>query len=108
MFGNYSVNKHAPLTQESLMVYIGTSGWSYTHWNEVLYTERTRPNERLSHYVQRYNTVELNSSFYKWPKPITFKYWHKHLPDGFQMRVKAPRFLTFKKALWSRAMDLSY
>ena len=49
-------------------MHIGTSGWSYDHWEHVLYPPGTPPRDRLAHYVQRFATVELNSSFYRWPR----------------------------------------
>ena len=48
-------------------VHVGTSGWSYAHWDGVLYPPATAPRDRLLHYVRRFRTVELNASFYRWP-----------------------------------------
>jgi uncharacterized protein YecE (DUF72 family) len=45
--------------------------------------------------------VELNSSFYHWPRPATFRGWRERLPDGFQFSVKAPRGLTHGKRLYA-------
>lgn len=88
-------------------VYIGTSGWSYDHWQGVLYPYPTPVHDRLGYYVQRFQTVELNSSFYRWPKQATFAGWRQRLPDGFQLTVKAPRGLTHAKKLYApeRWMD---
>jgi uncharacterized protein YecE (DUF72 family) len=80
-------------------VHIGTSGWSYDHWDDVLYPPATPPRARLEHYVRRFRTVELNASFYRWPAPVTFAGWQRRLPDGFQLSVKAPRGLTHAKKL---------
>jgi uncharacterized protein YecE (DUF72 family) len=80
---------------------VGTSGWSYDHWNEVLYPAGTRPAERLGCYVQSFQTVELNSSFYHWPRAASFRGWRDRLPDGFQLSVKAPRGLTHAKRLYA-------
>ena len=63
-------------------MHVGTSGWSYDHWEHVLYPPGTPPRDRLGHYVRRFGTVELNSSFYRWPKPATFAGWRRRLPDG--------------------------
>ena len=49
-------------------MHVGTSGWSYDHWEHVLYPPGTPPRDRLAHYVRRFGTVELNSSFYRWPQ----------------------------------------
>ncbi|MBD0276513.1 MAG: DUF72 domain-containing protein [Bacteroidota bacterium] len=84
-----------------MSIHIGTSGWSYEHWQGILYPHGTRRWERLSYYIQRFQTVELNSSFYRWPKPATFKSWQRRLPQGFLLSVKAPRHLTHIKRLFA-------
>lgn len=84
-----------------MVVRVGTSGWSYNHWEGVLYPYRTAARERLGYYTRRFQTVELNSSFYHWPKQETFAGWRRRLPDGFQLSVKAPRGLTHAKRLYA-------
>ena len=49
-------------------IYIGTSGWSYDHWQDVLYPPDLPAHARLARYVERFGTVELNASFYRWPR----------------------------------------
>ena len=80
--------------------WIGTSGWSYDHWQEVLY-EGCSPANRLARYTAEFDTVELNASFYRWPSDAAFVSWHRRLPDGFRMSVKAPRTLTHARRLYS-------
>jgi uncharacterized protein YecE (DUF72 family) len=46
-----------------MTIYIGTSGWSYDHWSDVLYPPGAPSRERLGYYTQSFETVELNSSF---------------------------------------------
>jgi uncharacterized protein YecE (DUF72 family) len=82
-------------------VHVGTSGWSYGHWDHVLYPPGTAPSERLGHYVRRFDTVELHSSFYRWPRPASFRSWRNRLPHGFALSVKAARGLTHGKRLYS-------
>jgi uncharacterized protein YecE (DUF72 family) len=78
----------------SLAIHIGTSGWSYPHWNGVLYPPGTSSAARLDVYTKRFDTVELNASFYHWPRDSGFASWRQRLPAGFQLSVKAPRGLT--------------
>jgi uncharacterized protein YecE (DUF72 family) len=78
---------------------IGTSGWSYDHWDGVLYPPGTPPRDRLAHYVAEFDTVELNASFYRWPRIETFRSWRQRLPAGFRLVVKAPRGLTHARKL---------
>ncbi len=82
-----------------MRVHVGTSGWSYAHWDGVLYPPATPPRDRLAHYVRRFHTVELNASFYRWPRTAAFAGWRRRLPDGFRLSVKAPRVLTHAKKL---------
>ncbi|KUI35023.1 DUF72 domain-containing protein [Mycobacterium sp. GA-2829] len=81
------------------MIRIGTSGWSYDHWTGVLYPERTSVAKRLGLYVAEFDTVELNASFYRWPRDATFEGWRRRLPEGFTMSVKAHRGLTHFRRL---------
>jgi uncharacterized protein YecE (DUF72 family) len=54
---------------------IGTSGWSYAHWEPELYPPGLPAAARLDRYAATFGTAELNSSFYRWPRPDTFGYW---------------------------------
>ena len=54
---------------------IGTSGWSYDHWNTVLYESSVAPRDRLRRYTQEFDTVELNASFYRWPQQQMRRGW---------------------------------
>lgn len=84
-----------------MAIHVGTSGWSYGHWEHVLYPPGLPAQRRLGEYVQRFDTVELNSSFYRWPRSSAFVSWRNRLPDGFLMSVKAPRGLTHAKRLYA-------
>jgi uncharacterized protein YecE (DUF72 family) len=84
-----------------MSIYIGTSGWSYDHWQGVLYDPATPAIQRLQYYRNVFDTVELNASFYRWPRTATFIRWAKVLPDWFRMSVKAPRGLTHGKYLYA-------
>jgi uncharacterized protein YecE (DUF72 family) len=77
-----------------MAIQIGTSGWSYDHWEGVLYPPGTPPRARLEYYVERFRTVEVNSTYYRWPRAATFDSWRRRLPDGFVMTVKAARGFT--------------
>jgi uncharacterized protein YecE (DUF72 family) len=84
-----------------MTVRIGTSGWSYDHWEGVLYPAGTPVAARLARYVEEFDTVELNASFYRWPRDATFAGWHERLPQGFTMSVKAHRGLSHFRRLRS-------
>jgi len=67
----------------------------------VLYPPDTPPWQRLGLYTSRFQTVELNASFYRWPANSTFASWRRRLPDGFLLSVKASRGLTHAKRLYA-------
>ncbi len=82
-----------------MTAWVGTSGWSYDHWVGVLYPPGTTARGRLDRYLEEFSTVELNSSFYRWPRDSTFAIWRSRLPTDFRFTVKAPRGLTHAKRL---------
>ncbi|WP_165065669.1 DUF72 domain-containing protein [Marisediminicola senii] len=84
-----------------MMARIGTSGWSYDHWGGVLYPPGMAPRDRLARYVEAFDTVELNASFYRWPRAATFASWRRRLPEGFELTVKAPRGMTHARKLYA-------
>ncbi|HYH00336.1 MAG TPA: DUF72 domain-containing protein [Terriglobales bacterium] len=78
---------------------IGTSGWHYQHWRGPFYAERCPANKMLDFYVQHFDTVEINNSFYKLPSAETFQFWRAATPRNFNFAVKASRFITHNKKL---------
>jgi uncharacterized protein YecE (DUF72 family) len=82
------------------VIHVGTSGWSYAHWEGVLYPPNILPRHRLDHYVGRFRTAELNASYYRWPATASFARWGRQLPPGFVLAVKAPRALTHQRRLY--------
>ena len=96
-----------------MSIRIGTSGWSYGHWEGVLYPRGTPSRDRLFHYLPHFSTVELNSSYYHWPRDAAFARWRRVLPEGFLLTVKAPRGLThaarlYKPERWVERIALAF
>ena len=85
---------------------IGTSGWSYDHWIDVLYPPDLPQNERLARYAQEFDTVEINSSFYRLPWLNMIKAWNKRSPEGFVFAAKCQRRLTHVMRLKDTGEDL--
>jgi uncharacterized protein YecE (DUF72 family) len=81
------------------MIRIGCSGWQYRHWRGDFYPSALPASRWLEHYVDRFDTVELNNSFYRLPEQATFAGWRARTPPGFLFAVKASRFLTHMKKL---------
>jgi uncharacterized protein YecE (DUF72 family) len=95
---------------------IGCSGWQYAHWRGDLYPRELPQDRWFEHYAERFDTVELNNSFYRLPEADTFAAWGRRSPPGFLMAVKASRYLTHVRRLreprdpldrlWTRASRL--
>jgi len=85
--------------KQSVVARIGCSGWQYTHWRGDFYPATLPRNLWLEYYAQRFNTVEINNTFYRLPETSTFKRWVREAPRGFVYAVKASRFLTHMKKL---------
>lgn len=82
-----------------MTILVGTSGFSYDHWSEILYPSDLKRNQRLKFYTQSFPTVELNVTFYRLPKKETFERWHKIVPEDFTFAVKGSRYITHIKRL---------
>jgi uncharacterized protein YecE (DUF72 family) len=80
-------------------VRIGCSGWIYKHWRRLFYPEKLPVKRWFAHYAAEFDTVEINNSFYRLPKPETFQAWRDQAPPGFCYAVKANKFLTQAKKL---------
>ena len=79
---------------------IGCSGWNYQHWrNGVFYPPRLPPRRWLEFYARHFDTVEVNSTFYRLPKEATVANWVRESPPGFLFAVKSSRYLTHIKRL---------
>ncbi|RLB20002.1 MAG: DUF72 domain-containing protein [Deltaproteobacteria bacterium] len=78
---------------------IGTSGWNYKHWKDIFYPAKVSQKKWLEFYCTKFDTVELNATFYRLPKAQTFESWRKRTPDGFLWAVKANKFITHTKRL---------
>ncbi len=78
---------------------IGTSGWSYNHWQDVFYPESLKKSDYFSFYLRHFTTVELNNSFYHLPSPEALKTWNDQSPEDFIFSIKASRYITHMKKL---------
>jgi uncharacterized protein YecE (DUF72 family) len=88
-------------------IFVGTSGWNYKHWmNGVFYPPGMPAAKWLEHYVQYFNSVELNVTFYRLVRKETFQNWHKKTPKNFYFVAKGSRFITHIKRLKSVAEPL--
>jgi uncharacterized protein YecE (DUF72 family) len=82
-----------------MSVLVGTSGWVYDHWVGRFYPEDLPEKKWFDYYSRRFDTVEINNSFYRLPSRATFAGWRKAAPEGFLFTVKASRYITHVKKL---------
>ncbi len=80
--------------------YIGTSGWSYPHWAKGrFYPPGLKPGQWLEYLGRHFKTVEINSSFYRLPKPELMTRWRQMTGEDFRFAVKLWRRITHDKRL---------
>jgi uncharacterized protein YecE (DUF72 family) len=85
---------------------IGTSGYNYPEWRGSFYPEKFPTAKMLAFYAERFNTVEVNYTFYRIPTPALLEGWARGTPDGFTFTLKAPRRITHDSKL-QRVEDLT-
>jgi uncharacterized protein YecE (DUF72 family) len=78
---------------------IGTSGWTYPSWRTVFYPPGLKNRLELDYIARRFNSVEINATFYRLQSLETFRRWHAETPEGFVFAVKGSRFITHRKQL---------
>jgi uncharacterized protein YecE (DUF72 family) len=78
---------------------IGCSGWMYDDWRGRLYPQREPKRRWLELYAQRFDTVEVNATFYRLQRRAAVEGWVEQTPENFLFAVKASRYLTHIKRL---------
>ena len=76
---------------------IGTSGYSFLDWIGPFYPDGIEKGKMLDFYVQHFNSVEINSSYYSIPHPKVFEAMIKKVPENFEFIVKAHKSLTHER-----------
>eukprot|EP00928_Gymnodinium_smaydae_P006333 TRINITY_DN12235_c0_g1_i1.p1 TRINITY_DN12235_c0_g1~~TRINITY_DN12235_c0_g1_i1.p1 ORF type:complete len:299 (+),score=44.89 TRINITY_DN12235_c0_g1_i1:1-897(+) len=81
-------------------VFVGTSGYQYTHWRGRFYPEGLPQKEEFEFYAHQFNAVELNSTFYGTPSELVFDTWRAKaaaVSDSVKYSIKANQFFTHRK-----------
>jgi len=101
---------------------IGTSGWNYPSgrgtWNGIFYPTGTKGRrqrgepprvkfDELAYYAERFNTVEINTTFYGQPKATVAQTWVERTPPGFEFSLKLYRHLTHAEVPGVPSLDQS-
>lgn len=81
------------------LFFIGTSGWTYDHWNGRFYPNDLPKSHWFDYYASQFSSVEINATFYRNFKDQTYLKWKERVPQGFGYVLKAPRLITHRKFL---------
>ena len=76
---------------------MGTSGWSYKEWIGPFYSQEDK--SMLRAYTKVFKTVEIDSTFYRYPTKGMVMGWTRYSPEGFIYTAKLPKVITHEKKL---------
>ncbi len=78
---------------------LGTSAFTAAGWEGVFYPEGTKPTEFLSYYATQFDTVEIDSTYYRTPSASSVRHWEAQTPPGFLFAAKVPQIITHDNVL---------
>jgi uncharacterized protein YecE (DUF72 family) len=78
---------------------IGTSAFTADGWEGTFYPNGMKPAEYLNHYAAQFDTVEVDSTFYRTPAASTVLGWAKKTPPSFTFALKVPQVITHERCL---------
>jgi uncharacterized protein YecE (DUF72 family) len=81
------------------VIRVGISGWRYGPWRGVFYPQDLPQRQELWYASRKFDTIEINGSFYSLQRPEYFAAWYDQTPAHFVFSVKGPRFITHIKRL---------
>lgn len=85
------------MTDAARSIRVGTSGYSFADWVGAFYPEGIAKGKMLDHYVQHFDTVEINSTYYRTPHPAVMRNIERKTPPGFEFIVKTPQAFTHER-----------
>lgn len=80
-------------------VRVGTSAFTAAGWETAFYPEGTKPADYLPYYGTQFDTVEVDSTFYRTPAASTVRKWYQATPAHFLFSAKVPQVITHEKVL---------
>lgn len=80
-------------------IHLGTSAFTADGWEGTFYPKGMKPADYLSYYATRFDTVEIDSTFYRTPSLATVRGWYAKTPKGFLFAAKVPQEITHKRVL---------
>lgn len=81
------------------MMRVGTSAFTAAGWEGVFYPQGVKSGDSLSYYAQHFDTVEVDSTFYRIPAFSTVRKWREQTPEKFVFSCKVPQKITHEKVL---------
>jgi uncharacterized protein YecE (DUF72 family) len=87
---------------------IGTSAFTAAGWENAFYPAGMKAADYLTYYATKFDTVEVDSTFYRAPSAATVNGWARKVPDGFLLAAKIPQVITHEKCLKDCDEDLKY
>jgi uncharacterized protein YecE (DUF72 family) len=78
---------------------VGTSGWVYRPWRGPFYPQGLAQKDWFKFYAERFDTAEINATFYRLPSQAAVAAWREAAPSDFQFAWKASRYITQAKKL---------
>ena len=86
-------NRSDKLVPMSLaQIRLGTSSWTGEGWVGSFYPAASKPQDFLPLYAERFDTVEIDSTFYRIPAAATARQWRERTPEGFVFAAKVPHY----------------
>ena len=86
-------------------LYIGCSGFTNRDWKGFFFPEELPSKEQLNFYSTQFNSVEINSSFYRRPRLQTLQNWYERTGEDFKFFIKIPKTITHIKRLIATAVE---
>jgi len=97
-----------PASSKSPQIHIGTSAFTADGWSGSFYPAELKPADYISFYATKFDSVELDNTFYRTPALSTVKVWYAKTPPNFVFAAKVPQVITHEKVLVDCADDLSH
>ena len=82
-----------------MKAHIGCSGYNYKDWRGKFYPEKMPQRRWFDYYSSIFDTVEINNTFYKFPREKGLNNWRETAENDFQFTLKGHRYITHRKKL---------
>ena len=92
-----SLNVERPYSEPGL--FLGTSAFTAAGWPGSFYPPGTKSSEYLTYYATKFQTVEIDSTYYRTPSASTVTGWYEKTPPDFIFAAKVPKIITHEKIL---------